>query len=98
MVQTTNEKLVFAVAPSGTGDNVPIVIVGVPADAWKYMSDGKTHHFDLTSVGLPVKFMLFGADDHDSALRVLQEAAAARGMPLQDLRRRDFSIKPGSTE
>lgn len=94
MAQDINEKLVFAVSPSGTGDGVPVLVVAVPKGAWEYMKDGKTHHIDLTAIGMPVKLVMFGAEDHDDAMETLQEAAAAQGASYLDLRRQDFGIKP----
>lgn len=93
MVKTTEDKIVFAISP-GSGDGVPVVIVGIPVGAWDYMREGKTNHFDLTKVGLKCKFVMFGAATHDAALRALQAGASARGQPLLDERRTDFSIQP----
>lgn len=56
------KRILFAVAPDGTGDGVPLVIFGISKTAWEYMKDGKTHHFDLTGAGVPVKVVLFGGD------------------------------------
>jgi len=92
--QTIEEKIVFAISPEGQGDGVPLLIVGVPAGAWEYMRDGKTHHFDLTSVGFPVKLMMFGCADHAAGMKVLEDAAKTRGQAYLDLRREDLSIKP----
>jgi hypothetical protein len=91
---TIEEKIVFAVSPDGQGDGVPMLILGVPAAAWEYMKDGKTHNFDLTKIGVPLKLVLFGADSHDAAMKVLQDDLKARGEPYLDERRRDFSIEP----
>jgi hypothetical protein len=91
---TIEQKIVFANSPRGQGDGVTLLLVGVPRDAWVYMKDGKTHHFDLTQVGMPVKMILFGARNHDAAMAVLQESAKSRGEAYLDERRRDFSIKP----
>lgn len=93
MVKTTEDKIVFAISP-GSGDGVPVVIVGIPVGAWDYMREGKTNHFDLTKVGLKCKFVMFGAATHDAALRALQAGASARGEPMLDERRTDFSIPP----
>lgn len=71
---------------------MPLLILGIPTQAWDYMKDGKTHHFDLTKIGLPVKLMLFGAENHDAAMKVLAAGAAANNEAYLDERRRDFSI------
>ena len=89
------KKVVFAVSPTGTGDGIPVVLIGIPAGAWEHMKDGKTSDFDLSRIGIPVKFMFFGAASHADAMKTLEAAAAATGTALLDERRRDFSIKPG---
>jgi hypothetical protein len=92
-MKTTDEKIVFAIAPSAADGGPSAIIVGIPAAAWDYMKDGKTHNFDLTSVGLQVRFMLFGAKDHSDAMKQLEQGAAHAGVVLDDRRRQDFSIK-----
>lgn len=57
------EKVVFAVSPRGhvdDDDGTFDVLLGVPLAAWEYMKDGKTHIFDLTKLGLPVRILLYG--------------------------------------
>ena len=94
MVANIEQKLVFAISPQGTGDGVPMLLVGVPRDAWLYMKDGKTHHFDLSSIGIPIKLMMFGAKNHDAVMAVMNQAIAASGDAYLDERQKDFSIKP----
>lgn len=94
MVANIEQKLVFAISPTGQGDGVPLLLVGVPRDAWLYMKDGRTHHFDLSSVGIPIKLMMFGAKNHDEAMKVMQQAIASSGDAYLDERQKDFSIKP----
>jgi hypothetical protein len=79
---------------AGVPDGVPVLLVGVPAGAWEYMKDGKTHHFDLTRIGIPIKMMFFGAADHGAAMKLMEDAQRASNTPALDLRREDFSIKP----
>jgi len=88
------QKMVFGVSPSGTGDGVPLLMLGVPAGAWEHMKDGKTHSFDLTSIGLPIKILVYGAKDHDAATAVITGHMKQRGEACLDQRRADFSIKP----
>lgn len=88
------EKIVFAISPDGQGDGVPVILMGIPAGAWEYMRNGKTHTFDLTKAGLPVKFVLYGAADHAEAMKVMEATMAASGTVIDDRRRDDFSIKP----
>lgn len=89
-----DEKIVFAVSPAGQGDGAPVVVLGVPKDAWEYMRDGKTHTFDLTKAGIPIKLVLFGAESHDAAMKMLNAGFAAEGRAYIDARNKDFSIEP----
>lgn len=89
--QTTQEKCMFGLAAQDDGS--PVAIIGIPEAAWRYMADGKTHTFDLRSLGFPVQIMLFGARDHRHALDMLGQGAEERGSPITDLRDRDFSMK-----
>jgi hypothetical protein len=88
------EKIVFAVSPSGQGDGVPVMLLGIPKGAWQYMRNGKTHTFDLTSAGIPVKLVLFGGRDHAEVMRTVDEAMKISNTPYLDKRRDDFAIKP----
>lgn len=90
------EKMVFGVSPEGQGDGVPLVLLGIPAGAWEHMREGKTHTFDLTKIGLPIKIMLYGAADHAAAMKLIEGHLSDKGMPYVDARREDFSIKPKS--
>jgi hypothetical protein len=83
-------KIIFALSPSDVG---PILTLGISEAAWDYMRDGKTHTFDLTSLGVPMKLMLFGAKTQEAALQTLKAAAARQDIPLLDRRHKDFSIK-----
>jgi hypothetical protein len=94
MTRNIEKKMVFAVAPEGQGDGVPLVLLGIPTGAWEYMRDGKTHNFDLTRSGIPVKLMLYGAADHSAAMKVVEDHMKTLGLPLLDARREDFSTKP----
>jgi hypothetical protein len=87
------EKMVFGVSP-GDGDGIPLVLLDIPKGAWEHMKDGKTHTFDLTKIGMPIKIMLYGADDHAAAMKMIEVHLAERGVPYIDARRDDFSIKP----
>lgn len=89
-----DQKIVFAVSPEGQGDGIPLLIVGVPRGAWVYMRDGKTHHFDLSRVGVPIKLMLFGCKDHADGVKTLEAAIAARGQAYENRMNQDFAIRP----
>lgn len=91
---TPEQKLVFAVGPDGQGDGVPLILVGVSAAAWAYMSDGKTHHCDLSGIGLPIKLMLFGGADRADIVKTIEAFNTRRGLASLHLPQRDFGIKP----
>jgi hypothetical protein len=88
------KRMVFAVAPPNPPhENSPMVLLGIPEGAWEYMKDGKTHTFDLTKVGIPIKIMLYGAKDQTEAMSFIHEQLT--GVPVIDERETtDFSIQP----
>lgn len=88
------QKIVFGLSHTGIGDGVPLVMLGIPEGAWEYMKDGKTHTFDLTKAGVPVKLILFGGKDHAEVKGMFDQMSAASGQPYLDARRTDFAIKP----
>jgi hypothetical protein len=90
----SESKMVFGVSPDGQGDGVPVVLLGIPTGAWEYMRDGKTHSFDLTKIGVPIKILLYGAKDHSAAMKMVEGHMSDRGLPYRDARREDFAIKP----
>lgn len=94
MARNIEEKMVFGVSYEGQGDGIPLVVLGCTNGAWDYMRDGKTHNFDLTSLGIPIKVMVFGAPDHTTAMKTLEAGAKTGGSSLIDARNKDFSIKP----
>lgn len=93
MAQDIEDKVVFAVSP-GNGDGVPMVLLGIPHRAYKRMKDGRTSTFDLTKVGLPVKLILYGAENHTAAMKMIEGHMAETGTAMLDERRADFSIQP----
>lgn len=78
----------------GDPDRIPVVVIGIPAGAWAYMADGKTHSFDLSRVGVPVKLMLFGTATRASAMDMITEANAMNGKNTIDATDQDFAMKP----
>lgn len=94
MAGNIEDKMVFGISPNGNGDGIPVVLLGIPRGAWDYMHDGKTHSFDLTKVGIPVKILIYGADNHTAAMKMIEGHMSERGLPYLDQRREDFSIKP----
>ena len=95
MTQNINERVVFAISPEGQGDGVPVVILGIPRGAWRYIRDGKTMTFDLNQGEhpVPVKIMMFGAETHAQIMELLDTAQKAIGNAYIDARNRDFSMK-----
>ena len=92
-----DQRIMFAVCPDGQGDGVPMLLIGVPIGAWQYMRDGKTHNLDLTSIGIPLKLMMFGAKDHDTCKAVVEAHNKMIGNAALDMRNKDFSIQPLDT-
>lgn len=86
------EKVVFGIAPATDG-SAPLVLLGVSAAAWEYMRDGKTHTFDLTSLGLPLKLVMFGGTTRGAVTQEIEKINEARGLASLHLPGTDFSIK-----
>jgi hypothetical protein len=87
----TEEKILFAISIDHK-DQAPIIMFAIPTAAWEYMKDGKTHTFDLSKAGLPVRVVLFGGGDSESLMKVLKEDLAKQGIRVDDRRGEDFSI------
>lgn len=81
----SEEKVIFAVAPRGECDCD--VLLGVSAAAWEYMKDGKTHTFDLTKLGLPIRIIMFGGSDQTT----IRAQIDAHNQRLDAERTEDFS-------
>ena len=90
-----DEKIVFAVTESEPGVRDPLtLLVGIPEAAWELLKNGKTHSVTLESLGLPMRFILYAAKDHNEALQVINAHNVRVGKPAQDMRyTRDFGIK-----
>ena len=61
--QLSDQQIVFALATMKNETDMPALLIGVSEKAWEYMSDGKTHTFDLKFIGLPIQIVLFGGKD-----------------------------------
>ena len=92
MVKCTEENIVFCIADGKAPDDPTTLIIGIPKAAWEYMKQGKTNHFSLEKLGIPVQIILYGANSHEEALKWIQHSATQQGIPLLDERRTDFSI------
>lgn len=79
------EQVIFAVAPRGERERD--ILLGVSAAAWEYMKDGKTHTFDLTKLGLPIRIIMFGGRDQT----MIRAQVDAHNQRLGVERTEDFS-------
>lgn len=86
---TPDEKIVFAVSPTEQGTDI---LLGIPTAAWEYMKDGKTHTFDLTKLGLPIRLIVYGGPDQLTVLGYIEAHNKALGNTIADMRDRDFGI------
>lgn len=98
MAQSIEEKVVFGVAPAGTGDGVQMVLFGIPAAAWENLKNGKCSTFDLTKLGIPVKVALYGAANHAAAMELIEGYMSKEGVPYINALREDFAIKSGAPD
>lgn len=85
------EKVIFAVAPPAHANAPVTVVLGVPEGAWRYMNTGRTHTFDLTSLGLPIQIVMYGGQSHDHTMELIKPLLAE---DVVDARDRDFGIEP----
>lgn len=92
-----DEKLVFALMPTDDGQP-PIVLVGFPAAALEKMKNKETHNFDMTSTGIPLRMMFFSEETHGDCMKVIEDAAKQQGIVINDMRNKDFTLKPGEKE
>ncbi len=93
------KKPLFALSqPDAAG--VSTVIIGLPKGAWKHIRYGRTVHADLSSAGLPVRFVVFGGESHASVKKLMEKLVFQSGAKgILDKPREDFSIKtPGEVE
>ena len=93
MSKENENRIAFAVSFQGEGDGIPLVIMGVPKAAWEHMKDGNTHHFDLTTVGIACKLILFGSETHETAQETMRQAAKDKGVRYVDATGQYFGIK-----
>ena len=84
------ERMVFALGRDAAGE--PMLILGVSQACWDYMKDGKTHHFDLTKAGLPMKLVVFGAPTRDACVKTIEAHNALAGAATLYQPGKDFGI------
>ena len=88
----TDEKIVFGLSPPAGPGGKATMIVGIPRGAWEHMKNGKTHQVDLGQIGLALQFVLYGAEDHGEAMKVIEDFIRGEDQTYDDRRREDFSI------
>lgn len=90
----SDKKMVFAVSKDG---DEPMLLLGIPAAAWEHMKDGKTHHFDLTNVGIPLKLMVFGGNSRAAIQGLIEDHNKRQGLATLYQPRKDFGIDGASS-
>lgn len=65
-----DKKVIFALTQDTSG--MPVVMLGIPAGAWEHLKHGNTNHFDLSKAGVPVKIIMFGADNRKAILDIIE--------------------------
>lgn len=84
-------QVVFAISPRG--DDGTDVLLGVPTAAWEYMQHGKTHTFDLTKLGLPIRIIMCGGADQSQIREWIDRHNRSLGIDVTENRTdQDFSI------
>lgn len=88
------EKMVFAVSKAG---DEPLLLLGIPAAAWNHMKDGKTHHFDLTKAGIPLKLIVFGGETRAEMQAIIESHNQRQGLTTLYQPGKDFGIDGASS-
>lgn len=89
----THHKVVFGVSPPTGEDEPTTILFGISTAAWDFMKEGNTHTFDLTSLGLPIRILMYGKPTHEEALKVIHDYNKRLGVPMIDKSGEDFGIK-----
>jgi hypothetical protein len=91
-----DQQIVFAVG--NFPDGVLSLLIGVPRDAWIYMRNGGTQQIDLTKAGIPVRIMMWGTKNHESAVRELEAGVKIKGGKVNKDFDKDFAIETNTSE
>jgi hypothetical protein len=75
-------------------DEPPTVMIGIPADVYARMKDGKAFIFDFSTGGVPVRVTLYGGETKEDCEKTLQRNATERGVFMVDDRNRKPGVKP----
>jgi hypothetical protein len=93
---TNDHKIVVSVA--GTGDRLPMLLVGIPKKAIEVLLSGKTHNIDLVSLGVPLRVILFWCRDSETGTAAIKKSLddAVNGFKLnyKGPSPNDFKIDP----
>lgn len=85
-----SDDAVFSVVTTTDG-LPPIIAIGITPKAWADLQNEQTRTFDLQQIGVPIRIMLFGCASKERGIEILQQAAAANGVELEDRRSQDVS-------
>lgn len=92
-----NQRPVFALSPPDQR-GVRTLVTGIPIACWRWIRDGKTVHFDLNRIGLPLQFMFFGGATHGSIRETLEGYSKEQGRAVLHDRATDYAINDLSDE
>lgn len=85
-------NLVFCLG-HGNPDLPPTLLLGITEAAWDYLKQGGVNHFDLSSMGLELRVVVFGGKDQEEVYEALRIAAKSAGGELLDQRDKDHGVK-----
>ncbi len=87
------EQVLFGVSPRSDGSSD--VLLGISDASWEYMKDGKTHTFDLRTIGLPIRIIMCGGRNHIQIKGWIDKHNRSLGLnTIKDMTDKDFGIKP----
>jgi hypothetical protein len=87
------EKVIFAFAPaSSQPDHIPTLTFMMPEKSRHYMRNGMCHEFNLTNVGIPLRIIIGGCDDHAHGMAILQQANGGPLNKFKDVRDVDMHM------
>jgi hypothetical protein len=88
-----DQKVVFAFVPADRSeDGIPTLMFMMPEEAWRYMSKGLGHEFDLTNAGIPLRVLIGRSRNHATAMAELEKANGGKLKGFMDLRDANFKF------
>jgi hypothetical protein len=89
-----DKKVVVGLGGSDRSGDIPTIVLGMPEASWPEMEGGKTHSFDLSKIGIPVRIIMFRGKDHEDVAKTMMDAAGEAGADVFDQRhsKRDLGI------